>query len=122
MRYDDFSFKIFVSRYRKILLGNNSVYQKVSIIEKIFCMRRGYHEFVPKVFVSQYRKTSLETCFVVQKNSCIEKFSCIGGGHHGFVENFLSHRTEKHRKGSLLFHKNSGIEKKKFVSQCRRIS
>ena len=61
-----------------------------------------------------------------------------GRGHHGFAENFLSHRTEKLRKGSLLFHKISGIEKiygkeggggeyhdflsKFFVSQCRKIS
>ena len=66
--------QIFVSRYQNILLGNNSVYQKNSNIEKVFCMRKGYHDSVSKIFVSQHRKTSQETPSVFQKKSCIEIF------------------------------------------------
>ena len=60
---------------------------------------------VPKNFVGDP--------FCVSKKFLFRKFSCIGGGggHHGFAENFLSHRPEKLRKGSLQFHKISGIER-----------
>ena len=73
--YHDFSLKNFVSRYRKILLGNNSVYQKISIIEKVFCMRRGYHDFVSKIFCPTVPKNFVEEpfCAVFQKISGSQK-------------------------------------------------
>ena len=70
--------------------------------------------FRSKFFASQYRKISLGNTSVYQKISCSKKFyaSERGGGVSSFfVENFLSHSTDKIRRKTLLFRKNSGIEK-----------
>ena len=97
-----FRSKFCVSQYRKISLGKNSVYQKISGNEKFFCMRRGYHDFLSKIFCFTVPKNFVEEPFRVSKKFCYRKFSCVGGGQQGFVKIFLSHRTEKLRKGSLL--------------------
>ena len=49
---------------------------------------------------------------MLQKSSGVEKFHAQDRGHHGFVENFLSHRTENLRKGSLLCFGNFLVQKK----------
>ena len=56
--HQDFSIKIFVSRYRKILSGNNSVYQKISSIQKDFAWEGEVSILCRKIFVSQYQKIS----------------------------------------------------------------
>ena len=68
--------------------------------------------FQRKFFVSQCRKISKQTPSVFQKNSCVENFHALDGKHHNFVENFLSHRTEKIRKGSLLCFTKNQVSKK----------
>ena len=62
-------------------------------------------------FGSQCQKKIVkEPCF---KKTLVSKIFMHGrGGHHGFVENFLSHRTEKLRKGSLLRFRNFLVWKK----------
>ena len=75
--YHDFSFKFFfVSQYRKIWLGNTSVYQKISGIENFYATERGEGiTFLrPKLFVTHYQKISLGNTSVYQKISGIESF------------------------------------------------
>ena len=68
--------KFFISHYRKISLGNISVYQKISGSEKFYASERGEGiKFLRrKLFVTQSRKISLGNTSVYQKISCIEKF------------------------------------------------
>ena len=67
--------KSFISQYRKISLGNISVYQKISGSEKFYASERGGIKFLRrKLFVTQYRKISLGNTSVYQKISCITKF------------------------------------------------
>ena len=84
---------------------------------------------VPKIFLGEQFSSS-------EKLS--KKFFAWEGDITILCRKFLSHSTEKLRKGSLLFHKTCGIEKKLwirvgggsitifcqnfFVSQCRKIS
>ena len=116
--YRDFSFKVFVSRYRKILLWNNSVYQKITIFEKIFCMRRGYHDFVSKIFVSRDRTTSYGVPSVSQKITkflVLKKFmdkrgsegwGCgVGREYHDFLSKIFCLTGPKILVGNpLVFH------------------
>ena len=131
----DFLFKIFVLRYQKTLLGNNSVYQKVLSIEgvfsicvEIFCLT------VPKNFVRG------RFCFikVLVSNNFMDKRGKGKGGkeYHDFLSNFFGFKIQKyfladHFRVSLF----SGIEKiydsrgyvtifrrKCYVSQCQKFS
>ena len=90
--YHDFSFKIFVSRYRKILLGNNSVYQKISSIEKVFCMkgditilcRKFFCLTVPENFVGDplcFKKILVSKIFMHMRGFIIvlSKIFCLTG-------------------------------------------
>ena len=66
--------KFFVSQYRKISLGNTSVYRKTSGIEKL-CMREGGITFLRRVFLSHSaKKNSWGNNSMFQKISCIAKF------------------------------------------------
>ena len=74
--YHDFSFKIFCLTVPKISLGNTSVYQKISAIEKFYAPQRGGGGITflrRKLFVTQYRKISLGNTSVFQKILCIAK-------------------------------------------------
>ena len=66
----------FVSQYRKISLGNTSVYQKISGIEKFYASEGGwgYHLSPSKTFVPHYQKISLGNSSMFEKISCIAKF------------------------------------------------
>ena len=60
----------------KFCWGNNSMYEKISSIEKnFFCMRRGYRDFVSKIFCFTVPKNFVEKpfCAVFQKISGSEK-------------------------------------------------
>ena len=132
-----FRSKFFVSQYRKISLGNTSVYQKILGSEKFYASERGGGiKFLRrKLFVTQYQKISFGNTSVFQKISCIAK---CGGGASGFCRNFLFHRTETKsfvkepfcfpeifwcrkkfmdKRGLItIFSRNS------YVSQCRKLS
>ena len=75
--------KTFVTQYRKISLGNSSVFQKIPCIGKFRVSKNimhqrerggGYHVSPSKTFVTQYRKISLGNSSVFQKVSYIAKF------------------------------------------------
>ena len=93
-----FRSKFFVSQYRKILLGNTSVYQKISGIEKFYASERGgYHVLRQKLFVTQYRKVLLGNTSVYQKISSSEKFyaSERGGGYQVSSSKTFCHTVPK---------------------------
>ena len=70
-----FRSKFFVSQYRKISLGNTSVYQKLLCFKKFYASEGGGITFLGrKLFVTQYRKISLGYTSVYQKISGFEKF------------------------------------------------
>ena len=64
----------FLSQCRKTSLGNPSVFQKFSGIEKKLWVRGCSSRFSVEVFVSLYRNISLENTLVFQKISFIENF------------------------------------------------
>ena len=64
---------------------------------KIFCLT------VPEKFVKE------QLC--VSETFWYRKFSCRRGASRFCVANFLSHSTEKFRRGILVFRKNSGLKK-----------
>ena len=76
--YQVSSSKNFVTQYRKISLGNTSVFQKISGSEKFYASERerggGYQVSSSKNFVTQYRKISLGNTSVFQKISGSENF------------------------------------------------
>ena len=76
--------KLFVTQYRKILLGNTSVFQKISGIEKFYASERGrgvsrspsktFCHTVPKNFVGEH--------FGVSENFVYRKILCIRSRYH----------------------------------------
>ena len=78
----DFSFKIFVSLYQKLSLGNTSVYRKVSGSEKIYASERV--EGVSRFSVENFLSHSAENfrrgeSFSVSLISGIKKFNASEG-------------------------------------------
>ena len=132
--------KLFVTQYRKISLGNTSVYQKNSGIEKFYARERGGITFLHrKLFVIQYRKISLGSTSVYQKISDIETFNASEREEvsHFSVENVLLNSTKKFRWRTLrcignirvsenfMHQRGRGItflRRKLFVTQSRKIS
>ena len=100
-----FRSKFLVSQYRKISLGNTSVYQKNSGSEKLYASERGgYQDFPSKIFCLTVPKKFVREPFSVSLISGIEKVWIRGGGVSRFsVEIFMSHSAENFRKGILLF-------------------
>ena len=62
---------------------------------------RGVARFSVDYFMSHSTKTFVGEPFSVSLISVIEKFYAYGV-YHDFVENFLSHSTEKFRRGTPL--------------------
>ena len=69
VKTQDFSFYFFVSQYRKFLLGNNSVYQKILGIENFFSMEKGISRFSVEIFFVSLPKNFVRETFCVSKNS-----------------------------------------------------
>ena len=92
-----FRSKFFVSQYRKFSLGNTSVYQKISGIEKFYASERGVSRFFVENFLShRTRKTSLGNTSVYQKISGIEKFyASERGGYHVSSSKTFCHTVPK---------------------------
>ena len=102
---------------------------------KILCLRGQYYDFVPESCCLTVPKKFVGEPFCVSENFWYRKVLCIGGGNQG-LENFLSHRTEKIRKWTLLYFRKwypkKIMEKRgegvthfsveKFLSECQTIS
>ena len=81
------------------------MYQKISGIEKFFCMsEKGYHDFLSKIFCLTGPKNFVRGPFCVseifwygKKNKLMDK----RWGFHVAVEDFLSHSAKKFRGGTL---------------------
>ena len=82
-RYHEFPSKTFVRQYRKLSLGNTSVYQKISAIEKLYASDRAGITFSVKNFLSHSTKK-----FRRGNRLCFRKF--------GVSKNFM------HKKGVSL--------------------
>ena len=94
----------FVSRYRKFLLRNQSVFQEIFGIEndrdKI---RDGYHEFPSKLFCLIVPNHFVEKPFCVSENFEIpQNYMPKKGISRLSVESLLSHSAEKIRRGTVL--------------------
>ena len=104
MNITTFRLKFFVPQYRKISLGNTSVYQQISGIEKFYASERGeYHVSPSKSFLShsteKFRWGTLR-CF--RKFRVSQKFVHKKGISINSVEKFLSHSADKIRRRTLL--------------------
>ena len=96
--------KLFVTQYQKISLGNTSVYQKNSGIEKFYASQRGgYHISQSKTFFHTVPKIVFGEHFVESGILGFEKFyaSEREGVSPFSVVKFLSHSTKKFRWGTL---------------------
>ena len=99
-----FSVEIFLSQDRKISYGNPSVFQKISGSGKKVMDKRGgggggVTRFFVEIFCLTVLKKFLGSPSVFQRISNIEKFLNKGNVLRFFWENFLSHFTEKLRRG-----------------------
>ena len=80
--YHDFSFKIFGLTLPKISLGNTSVYQKISGIEKFYASERGVSRSPPKTFCHTVPKNFVGEHFGKSENYVYRKTLCIISGYH----------------------------------------
>ena len=108
-----FRSKFFVSHYRKISLGNTSVYQKLSGIKKFYASERGVsRRFSVENFVShrteKFRWGTLQ-CF--RKFRVSQNFMHKKGISLNSVEKFLSHSADKIRRRTLLCFERSLVSK-----------
>ena len=103
--------KILVSQCRKISYGNPSVFQRISGIGKLYAIGgRGYYDSTSDDFLSQMgekQRGQTPLCFwdVLVSNV----FWIVGVSR--FCQSFLSHSTEKPRRGNLVYRQCSGTEK-----------
>ena len=74
--------KIFVPLYQKISLGNTSVDQKISGVEKFYASERGYHISPSKTFCLIVPKNFVGEHFGVSENFVYRKILCIRRGYH----------------------------------------
>ena len=78
-----FRSKFFVSQYQKISLGNISVYQKISGIEKFYASERGVSRSSSKTFChTVLKKLFVGEHFGVSENFVYRKILCIRKGYH----------------------------------------
>ena len=76
--YHDFSLKFFGLTVPKISLGNTSLYQKISGIEKFYASERGLITFLRrKLFVTQVPKNFIGEHFGVSENFVYRKIADI---------------------------------------------
>ena len=101
-----FRSKFFVSEYRKISLGNTSLYRKISGIEKFYASERerGGITFLRRKLLShsteKFRWVTVR-CF--RKFSVSQNFMHKKGISLNSVEKFLSHSADKIRRTLLCF-------------------
>ena len=85
------------------------MFQKIPSKEKLMDNEGGFTFFRRNFFASHRRKISWVNPSVFQKCSGIKIFCVVGVSRFG--QSFLSHITEKLRRGTLVFRKLSAIEK-----------
>ena len=77
--------KLFVTQYVKFLLGNTSVYQKISGIEKFYASEgrgEGISRSPSKTFCHTVPKNFVVEHFGVSENFVYRKILCIRSGYH----------------------------------------
>ena len=76
--------KHFVTQHRKISLGNTSVYQKASGIEKFYASERGggVTRYPSKTFCNTVPKNFVGEHFGVSESFGYRKILCIRSGYH----------------------------------------
>ena len=90
-----FRSKFFVSQYQKTSLGNTSVYQKISGIEKFYASERGVSRFSVEKFLSHCTEIfHWRTLWCFRKILLSKNFMHRRGGASRFCRFFLSHRTK----------------------------
>ena len=99
-----------------IFVGENSVFEKISGIQKFYGKKVDGGSIInsrQKIFVSQYRKTSLGKTSMFQKVSGIENLrDKRKGGYHTFpLKIRCLTMPQKSRRGTLVLQKNFSIEK-----------
>ena len=71
-----------VSQYRKILLGNTSVYRKISGIKNFSASERGVSRFADENICHTVPKKIVGEQFGVPENLVYRKILCIRRGYH----------------------------------------
>ena len=105
----------FVSQCRKISWGNHSIYQKNSVIEKIFCIKRRYHCSPLKHLCLIVSTNFAGEPFFVSKKLWLRRFSCKGGGIK-FCRKVFCFTGPKNFVGvNSVFQKFSGVDKKLWI-------
>ena len=106
--------KFFVSQYRKISLGNTSVYQKISGSENFYASERGgeFQDFLSKMFCLTVPKISVgNPLLFVALISGIEKVRIRGGSIMIFRRKFFVSQYRKISLGNTsVYQKISGSE------------
>ena len=74
-----------------------------------------YHDFLSETFCPKVPKKFGEESFSVSRFSVIEKIMHERGMPRFSFEKFLSHTTEKPRRGTLLCFKNFPVSKKLWI-------
>ena len=98
-----FSVKNFLSQYRKISLGNTSVYQKISGVEKFYASERGgeYHVFPSKIFCHTVPKNFVGTLRCIRKFRVSKNFMHQRGGVSRSPSKTFCHTVPKNFVGTL---------------------
>ena len=97
--------KTFVTQYRKISLGNSSVFQKISFIAKFYAQEGDITKLRWKIFVSVPIKFVGEY-FCVSKEFWYRKFSSKGGGSFTVLSKiFYLTGPKKLCQGTTVFQK-----------------
>ena len=105
--------KFFVLQYRKILLGNNSVYWKMSGIEIFFLHKKGISRFSVENFLSHSTEKLRRRTHLCFKKILVSKIFMYRRGASWFSrKSFVSQdRNDKPGKGTLLFSRKFLVSK-----------
>ena len=96
--------KLFVTQYQKNSLGNTSVFQKISGIEKFYASERGLSRFAVENFLSHStEKFRWGTLGCIRKFRASQNYMLKKGISLNTIEKFLSHSADKIRRRTLLW-------------------
>ena len=113
------------------------MYQKFFVMEKLFWTRVGglVSQFSAENFSSDCAEKLRGEHFSVSENFKHRKVFCLRKGYHYTLLNFLSHSSDRFRRGTVLFSEKLCYRKvsytvewgnhgfvENFVPQCRRSS
>ena len=121
--YNVFPSKIFGLTVPKNLLGNTSVCQKISSIEKYYASEKGGITFLRRKLLSHStKKFRCGTLRCLRKSRVLQKFMHTKGTSPNSAEKFLSHSANKNRRRTLLCFEKILVSKtfKKRRGECSR--